>query len=59
MRLREPMPELDGATAWFNGRNDKRQKLVGEKPTLIHFWSVSCHMCKETMPEVNQFRDQI
>lgn len=51
------MPELDGATKWLNGKV-KRSDLVGEKPTLIHFWSVSCHLCKEAMPEVNAFRDK-
>lgn len=51
------MPELQGATAWLNGETSKSE-LVGEKPTLIHFWSVSCHMCKEAMPDVNNFRDQ-
>jgi len=25
---------------------------------LIHFWSVSCHLCKEAMPQVNEFRDR-
>jgi thiol-disulfide isomerase/thioredoxin len=57
MRLRDQMPELDGATAWLNGRTSKRE-LVGEKPTLIHFWSVSCHSCKESMPDINEFRDR-
>ncbi|WP_318616000.1 TlpA family protein disulfide reductase [Sporosarcina sp. YIM B06819] len=57
MKLREQMPELEGATAWLNGEQTKAQ-LVGEKPTLIHFWSVSCHLCKEAMPEVNEFRDR-
>ncbi|GEN83978.1 thiol-disulfide oxidoreductase YkuV [Sporosarcina luteola] len=57
MKLRDQMPELTGATTWLNGRVDKAD-LVGEKPTLIHFWSVSCHLCKEAMPEVNNFRDQ-
>lgn len=57
MKLREPMPELEGATKWLNGEVTKAE-LVGEKPTLIHFWSVSCHLCKEAMPEVNKFRDQ-
>lgn len=56
MRLREPMPELAGATDWLNGEVT-REELVGEKPTLIHFWSVSCHLCKESMPDVNEFRD--
>lgn len=57
MKLREQMPELEGATAWLNGEVAKSE-LVGEKPTIIHFWSVSCHMCKEAMPEVNAFRDK-
>ncbi|PLT28024.1 TlpA disulfide reductase family protein [Peribacillus deserti] len=56
MKLREQMPELNGATAWLNGELT-RDELVGTKPTLIHFWSVSCHLCKEAMPQVNQFRD--
>lgn len=56
MKLREPMPELVGATEWLNGEVTKEQ-LIGEKPTLIHFWSVSCHLCKEAMPNVNKFRD--
>lgn len=57
MKLREQMPELTGATAWLNGERTKAD-LVGEKPTLIHFWSISCHLCKEAMPEVNEFRDR-
>ncbi|MDT9023745.1 MULTISPECIES: TlpA family protein disulfide reductase [Rossellomorea] len=57
MKLREPMPELNGATEWLNGEVTKGE-LVGEKPTLIHFWSISCHLCKEAMPQVNEFRDQ-
>ncbi|CRK80655.1 TlpA disulfide reductase family protein [Neobacillus massiliamazoniensis] len=56
MKLREPMPELIGATEWLNGEVTKSD-LIGEKPTLIHFWSISCHLCKEAMPQVNQFRD--
>lgn len=57
MKLRSPMPELTGATAWLNGEVTKEQ-LIGDKPTLIHYWSISCHLCKEAMPEVNNFRDQ-
>ncbi|WP_342463137.1 redoxin domain-containing protein [Ureibacillus sp. FSL K6-8385] len=54
MKLRSPLPELDGATAWINGQVTKKD-LLGEKPVLIHFWSVSCHLCKESMPDLNQF----
>jgi len=52
MRLRSPMPTLDGATAWLNGEV-RRDDIIGEKPTLIHFWSVSCYLCKEEMKDVN------
>ncbi|MGG3914494.1 TlpA family protein disulfide reductase [Rossellomorea vietnamensis] len=57
MKLREPMPELSGATEWLNGEVTKND-LIGDKPTLIHFWSISCHLCKEAMPQVNEFRDR-
>lgn len=57
MKLREEMPELKGEAAWLNGEVSK-ESLVGEKPTLIHFWSMSCHLCKEAMPKVNEFRDE-
>ncbi|HET7616701.1 MAG TPA: redoxin domain-containing protein [Bacillales bacterium] len=57
MKLRDEMPELKGEAAWLNGEVSK-EELVGEKPTLIHFWSISCHMCKNAMPKVNEFRDE-
>ncbi|MFC4320356.1 TlpA disulfide reductase family protein [Litchfieldia salsa] len=56
MKLREQMPELNGATEWLNGELNKSD-LIGEKPTLFHFWSISCGLCKEAMPQVNEFRD--
>ncbi|MGC4376985.1 TlpA disulfide reductase family protein [Fictibacillus sp. Mic-4] len=56
MKLRDQMPELNGATKWLNGEVTKSD-LIGEKPTLIHFWSVSCGLCKEAMPNINAFRD--
>ncbi|MBU8877627.1 TlpA family protein disulfide reductase [Bacillus sp. FJAT-29790] len=57
MKLREEMPELLGATEWINEEVTK-EDLIGEKPTLVHFWSVSCHLCKEAMPEINELRDE-
>jgi thiol-disulfide isomerase/thioredoxin len=56
MRLRTDMPELNGATEWINGEV-KKSDLIGSRPTLIHFWSVSCGLCKEAMPNINKFRD--
>ncbi|MEA3321810.1 MAG: TlpA disulfide reductase family protein [Bacillota bacterium] len=56
MKLREQMPELTGATEWIN-EEVTMDELEG-KATLIHFWSVSCHLCKEAMPEINELRDE-
>ncbi|WP_101843731.1 redoxin domain-containing protein [Halobacillus sp. Marseille-P3879] len=58
MKLRTPMPELPEATKWYNSEPISKEDLVGNKPTLIHFWSVSCGLCKEAMPNVNEFRDE-
>ncbi|MGM9921635.1 MAG: TlpA family protein disulfide reductase [Bhargavaea sp.] len=57
MKIRTPMPELDGATEWLNGVRT-RADLVGERPTLIHFWSVSCRLCKDMMPHVRAIQDK-
>jgi len=56
MRVDAPLPSLEGATQWFNGQVT-REDLVGH-PTLVHFWSVSCHICKETMPGVVEWKDR-
>ncbi|MDY0408051.1 TlpA family protein disulfide reductase [Virgibacillus soli] len=58
MKLREPMPELTGATVWLNSDPINKEDLLHHKPTLIHYWSVSCGLCKEAMPNVNEFRDE-
>lgn len=56
MRLREEMPDFPGITEWINGQVTKAD-LVGS-PVLVHIWSVSCYMCKESMPSMNEWRDQ-
>lgn len=56
MKLKDPMPSLDGATVILNG-DVSREQLIGEKPTLIHFWSVSCTLCKKAMGSISEFRD--
>lgn len=55
LRLRTELPSLEGITEWVNGEISK-DDLIG-KPTLIHFWSISCGICKESLPEVNELRD--
>jgi len=52
------MPKLDGATEWFNSTQAHAEAEAGGRPTLVHFWAVSCGICKENMPRVNEWRDQ-
>jgi len=57
MRIRDDMPELEGAAVWYNSDGLKRADLIGKKATLFHFWSVSCELCKKGIPRMNQLRD--
>jgi thiol-disulfide isomerase/thioredoxin len=52
MRIGDAMPELDGATTWFNGSQEDIQEQIKGKPTLVHFWAVSCGICKDKMPQL-------
>ncbi|WP_199615734.1 redoxin domain-containing protein [Paenibacillus alkalitolerans] len=54
MRLRTELPEFQGVSEWVNGEASKAD-LAG-KPVLIHFWAISCHMCKEGLPLINEWR---
>jgi thiol-disulfide isomerase/thioredoxin len=53
------MPALDGATEWFGGTQAAAEAEVAGHPTLVHFWSMSCGTCKENMPRVAQWRDEL
>jgi thiol-disulfide isomerase/thioredoxin len=57
LRMRAPLPSLDGAVAWVNGSQPKPEDLAG-KVLLIHFWSISCYTCHEVVEEVNRIRDE-
>jgi thiol-disulfide isomerase/thioredoxin len=58
MRIGTPMPALDGATEWFNGSAEGALKETEGRPVLIHFWSLSCGMCKENLPRVVEWREK-
>ena len=57
MRLGTQMPSLEGATEWFNATGAAAAEEVRGRPALVHFWSVSCGICKENMPRVAEWRD--
>ena len=57
------MPSLEGATEWLTGSAEEVSRDANGHPLLIHFWSVSCGMCKDNLPRVaewrRQYRDQL
>jgi thiol-disulfide isomerase/thioredoxin len=58
MRIGTEMPQFEGATEWINGTASAVEEVKGY-PTLVHFWSVSCGICKENMPRVSEWRDHL
>ena len=52
------MPSLEGATEWLSGSAEEVLKDAEGRPVLIHFWSVSCGMCKDNLPRVNEWRER-
>jgi thiol-disulfide isomerase/thioredoxin len=57
MRIGTEMPSLEGATEWFNATGAAAEAEAKGHPTLVHFWSVSCGMCKENLPRVAEWRE--
>lgn len=58
MRIGDKMPSLEGATTWFNGSLDDTLEHAMGKPVLVHFWAVSCGICKDKMPALNELKNK-
>ena len=58
MRIGTEMPSFEGATEWFNATGAAAEAGAKGRPTLVHFWSVSCGMCKENLPRVAEWRER-
>lgn len=58
MRIGSEMPSLDGATEWFGSTQAHAEAESKGRPTLVHFWSVSCGICKDNLPRVGEWRDE-
>jgi thiol-disulfide isomerase/thioredoxin len=54
MRIGDPVPEFDGATEWLNGQLEDAVNASKGSPLLVHFWAVSCGICKEKMPQLKE-----
>lgn len=58
MRIGTPMPSLEGATQWVSGSAAEVLQETEGHPVLIHFWSLSCGMCKDNLPRVAEWREK-
>lgn len=55
LRTGTPLPSLDGATEWVNGQ-PSAEELSGH-PVLVHFWSMTCHICHDVAETVAGWRE--
>ncbi len=58
MKLGAEMPKFEGTTDWLTGSQLEAENFATNgKPTLVHFWAISCGICKENMPKIAELRD--
>lgn len=57
LRMDSQMPSLEGGTDWFNSQGVKTEDLKGST-VLVHFWSISCGICKESLPDIQGWIDK-
>ena len=58
MRIGTEMPSLEAATEWITGSADEVRAGTAGRPTLVHFWAVSCGICKDNMPRIAEWRER-
>jgi thiol-disulfide isomerase/thioredoxin len=52
-----PLPPLEGGTDWFNSEPVTSDQLQGHT-VLVHFWSISCGICKESLPDITRWIEE-
>lgn len=57
LRMDSPMPSLDGGTDWFNSDPVSTESLKGHT-VVVHFWAISCGICKESLPDITRWIEQ-
>ncbi|HET7814372.1 MAG TPA: redoxin domain-containing protein [Candidatus Baltobacteraceae bacterium] len=56
LRMRTPLPSLEGAALWINGEPDL--DALRDRPVVVQFWSVSCYICHDVVDRVNAWREK-
>ena len=57
MRIGTEMPKFDGATEWLGTTQAHAEAEAKGLPSIVHFWSVSCGICKDNLPRIAEWRD--
>jgi thiol-disulfide isomerase/thioredoxin len=57
LRLDTQLRPLDAAVGWINSGPLSAEALRG-RPTLVHFWALSCQSCKSQLPQLGQWQRQ-
>lgn len=57
LRMDTPLPSLEGGTDWFNSEPITNEQLKGHT-VLVHFWSISCGICKESLPDITRWIEE-
>ena len=57
LRIGTEMPSLEGATEWMTGDLATAMAEAHGHVTLVHFWSVSCGICKDNMSRLAEWRE--
>jgi thiol-disulfide isomerase/thioredoxin len=56
LRMRSPLPSLEGATTWLNG--EPEAGALKDAPVVVSFWSKSCYLCHDSAEQVARWRDK-
>ena len=59
MRIGTEMPRLEEVTTWFGGTQAHAEAEAKGHPTLVHFWSISCGTCKDNLPRIATWREEL
>lgn len=57
LRMRSPLPSLEGVSSWVNGEMPTADELRG-KPVVVQFWSITCYICHDVVEQVNAWREK-
>lgn len=56
MKIGDQIPKFEGATEWLNALEETADEYVKGQPTIVHFWAVSCGICKTNMPKLQELK---